>query len=78
MGVAAITHVAITLLTPIPRVSLIAHVMMDLLASAMTVSTSMNVIMVPIHVPKMLNVRTMLVHTLANVCMIITVTDLNA
>ena len=78
MSVAAITRVAITLLALIPRVAMTAPVMMDSLEPVMNVLTSTNVIMVPIHVLKMLHVRTMLVHTRANVPMIITMMDLNA
>ena len=78
MSVAAIIHVAITLLALIPRATMTAPVMMDSLKLVITVWTSTNVIMVPIHVLKMLHLRTMLVQTRANFRIIITVTDSNA
>ena len=78
MSVAAITHVAITLLARILRAAMTAPVMMDSLELVINVLTSTNVIMVPIHLLKMLHVRTMLVHTCANFRMVITMTDLNA
>ena len=54
-SVAAITHVAITLLSLIPRVAMSALVMMDSLKLVINVLTSTNVIMVLIHVLKMLH-----------------------
>ena len=77
MNMAAIAHVAITLLALISRLAMIAPLMMNSLEPVLNMMTSMNVIMVSIHVLKMFHVRTLLVHTRANVRMDIVVKDLN-